>query len=304
MTWIQEAGAVCPRVRLVDALLFGAPRSMACYVVQGTERTALIDASGHTAARKLARQLERGALIPDLLVLTHAHWDHAGGTTRLQARFPDLEVVASREAARALARAKDFNAPFEQAAPPVTAVTPVSPGEQLDLGGCTLEVVATPGHTRGDISLLLREDGCLFVGDALGYRLAASVVIPPVMPPEFSEEAFFQSLDTLERLQADIRRVALAHFGVLEGALARQAVASARGNYEAWKARLLAAWEAKPAPATFVETLGDAFEAAGLHGPHADFMAALFGDWLTKGFRAAGFIPTEIPTVIPTESAP
>ncbi len=41
-------------------------------------------------------------------------------------------------------------------------------GDTLDLGdGLTLDVVHTPGHSKGSISPLLREDGALFSGDAL-----------------------------------------------------------------------------------------------------------------------------------------
>ena len=38
----------------------------------------------------------------------------------------------------------------------------VCEGQVFDLGGRTLEVIATPGHTRGSIVLFDKEDRCLF----------------------------------------------------------------------------------------------------------------------------------------------
>ena len=47
-------------------------------------------------------------------------------------------------------------------------------GETLDLGGLTLEAIATPGHTPEHLSYLLRDGGVplgLFTGGALPARL-------------------------------------------------------------------------------------------------------------------------------------
>lgn len=41
-------------------------------------------------------------------------------------------------------------------------------GDRFDLGGRTLEVIATPGHTPDSISLLDRANGLLFIGDTVG----------------------------------------------------------------------------------------------------------------------------------------
>lgn len=42
-------------------------------------------------------------------------------------------------------------------------------GEIFELGGATMEIVETPGHTKGGISVLYREKKLLFVGDAAGF---------------------------------------------------------------------------------------------------------------------------------------
>lgn len=44
---------------------------------------------------------------------------------------------------------------------------PVEEGHIFDLGGITLEVVEVPGHTRGSIGLLYREEKLFYAGDAM-----------------------------------------------------------------------------------------------------------------------------------------
>jgi hypothetical protein len=45
---------------------------------------------------------------------------------------------------------------------------PIGDGQELDLGdGKTLEVIHTPGHSKGSVSLQFHEDGALISGDAV-----------------------------------------------------------------------------------------------------------------------------------------
>lgn len=50
-------------------------------------------------------------------------------------------------------------------------ILPIEPGDVIDLGGLTVEVIHLPGHTQGSILLLLREDRVLFTGDAINMHL-------------------------------------------------------------------------------------------------------------------------------------
>ena len=63
------------------------------------ERPILFEA-GFTCAWKINEQMIRSALMgrqPELLFLTHVHWDHCGGTAYLKRAFPGLKVAASEE---------------------------------------------------------------------------------------------------------------------------------------------------------------------------------------------------------------
>lgn len=54
----------------------------------------------------------------------------------------------------------------------------ISEGYVFDLGGRKLEVLETPGHTPGDITLYDRENGLLFSGDCMLKYMDVLLVVP------------------------------------------------------------------------------------------------------------------------------
>ncbi|MHA1730731.1 MAG: MBL fold metallo-hydrolase [Promethearchaeota archaeon] len=287
MNWFKEEGWINERVCIVDPELYGAPKSMACYLVRGSEKIALIDASGKSEARRVARKLSKLGTVPDTLVLTHSHWDHAGGAAVLKKKFPTLEVVASHHGVDSLLNAPDFNAQFGEVVDPVGGVTLVRDGDMLELGGLDLEVLETPGHTDCSISLLDPEDEFLFIGDAFGYKFTEDLLVPPIMPPEFDERKLYSTID--EVAAVDAKGIGVAHFGLLTGDLARQFPGEARREYDAWKDLLLATWRGGQRLEDVVAVFREKFTSAGFPGPQVEFVAPLFGDWVVKGMKSAGF---------------
>ena len=113
----------------------------------------------------------------DLVILGHAHEDHAAGLGLLpdipvMAPEQDLYAIASmegmlehygyspatREKMREKVR-KDFH--FV----PRPDATSYENGQQWDLGGTTIRAVHMPGHTRGHSVLLVEPGGIAFIGD-------------------------------------------------------------------------------------------------------------------------------------------
>lgn len=91
------------------------------------------------------------------VVLTHEHFDHYGGARVLQERF-GAAVYASDAAWEGMeALGADAGLP----APPTRDRTVVD-GETLSVGDVAFEVVLTPGHTPGTLSLIFPvwDDGC------------------------------------------------------------------------------------------------------------------------------------------------
>jgi len=63
----------------------------------------------------------------------------------------------------------------------------VSDGQKIDLGGTTIEVVWTPGHTPGSIVLLDRSTGNCYSGDAFGSGQVWMQLAPHVSMKIYAE---------------------------------------------------------------------------------------------------------------------
>ena len=104
-----------------------------------------------------------------LIVNTHSHCDHAGGNHALQTNFRINIAASAAEAAPVNARDPDAcRAQWLQQ--PIEAYTvnrTLAAGDQLATGDSIWQVLATPGHTAGHISLYSAGLGALILGDAL-----------------------------------------------------------------------------------------------------------------------------------------
>lgn len=151
------------------------------FLVVGTQRAVLFD-SGLGVAR-ISRVVGRLTALPVTVINSHTHFDHVGGN----AEFTDvrnLDLPFSRASARGetgkelLEYARDTLAEDrvcgalpagvtsrEYPVPAWTVSSPVQDGDRLELGGRTLEVLATPGHTPDSLCLLDAVNGLLFTGD-------------------------------------------------------------------------------------------------------------------------------------------
>jgi glyoxylase-like metal-dependent hydrolase (beta-lactamase superfamily II) len=81
----------------------------------------------------------------------------------------------------------------------------------LDLGGVTVQVLWTPGHSSHHQSFFVPEDEVLIVGDAGGFHDPRTGVIMPTTPPPFNPPTAVESLDRLIALEP--RRICYGHFG-------------------------------------------------------------------------------------------
>ena len=150
-------------------------RFVYCFLLCG-ERICLIDAGVASSAEVIMRYLEgigRAPVEIDRLVLTHAHPDHIGAAAAIHAAS-GCQVLAHRDA---VAWIEDTERQFRERPVPsfheiVAGPTPVDAaledGDRIDLGADgALDVMATPGHARGQMALHSARDAALFVADAV-----------------------------------------------------------------------------------------------------------------------------------------
>lgn len=128
-----------------------------CYILEdeSTRQAAVIDPGGD-APRLLAALKE---LDVRYILLTHGHYDHTGAAAELSGAFPNAAVYIHE---------RDYHNVDPSLFPLRTELSGVKfygEGDRLPLGGLELQVLHTPGHSEGSVTL--RCGDILFCGDTL-----------------------------------------------------------------------------------------------------------------------------------------
>jgi len=111
---------------------------------------------------ELAR--ERGVNVKAIL-LTHTDLDHIAGIHELREAFGQVPIAVHESERFVLDEGKPLRREFGPIATRVEGVETFVDGENYRAGSLEFEVLHTPGHSPGGVSLKI--DGYLFTGDAL-----------------------------------------------------------------------------------------------------------------------------------------
>jgi glyoxylase-like metal-dependent hydrolase (beta-lactamase superfamily II) len=203
---------------IIDIGFFDAVGICSIYVIKG-ERTCIIDSGTASEVHILCEGLRAaGAFPPDIIALTHSHFDHSQGVPKLRElarkEAKEIEVVASELGVELLAD-QSYNRVFDKKGryEDISGVSPLREGDVIDLGGHKLQVFNTPGHSNDQISFLHQETGRLFVGDSIGIHLGENSYVPPFMPANWDLEVFRSTIEKIR--QIDFKQLCLAHFGCI-----------------------------------------------------------------------------------------
>ena len=239
-------------MRSIDLRFQGFERVITSWFVDGV----LIDPGPESCLDALMAGLagER----PRAILLTHIHFDHAGGAGALVRAWPEVPVFVHDRGAPHMASPErllastarligegGIRARWGGMAPvPEANLRPLSGGERL-LDGA-FRVAYTPGHAVHHVAYLHEDSGSAFVGDVAGVRITPEeTVIAPTPPPDVDLVAWSTSLQELRAWAPN--RLCLSHSGpvtdwsnhleALEASLALQAdraVALDSDAFAAW----------------------------------------------------------------------
>ncbi|WP_409305982.1 MBL fold metallo-hydrolase [Peribacillus sp. SCS-155] len=159
-----------------------------CYLVEEENGLTLVDAALPFSAKKILETVNRIGKPLKHIVLTHAHQDHIGALDFIKASHPGAEVSLSHRDALLLDGKTELlpgepNTPIRGGIPKGITTRPdtlLAEGDRIGF----LEVIYTPGHTPGSISLFDTRNGSLIAGDAFQTRggIAVSGTMRPLFP--------------------------------------------------------------------------------------------------------------------------
>jgi hydroxyacylglutathione hydrolase len=133
-----------------------------------SRKAAIVDPGGDIEL--ITRTITEQDLIPEKILLTHGHIDHAGGAAAL-AQALKVPIEGPHEADRfwldnLVEQARMFGLP-EAEPSPCNPDRWLSEGERVRIGDEELEVLHCPGHTPGHVVFFNRESRLAQVGDVL-----------------------------------------------------------------------------------------------------------------------------------------
>lgn len=116
---------------------------------------------------KITEALDRHQLKVKAIVVTHAHIDHIAGAHKLRALTNAPVYLNERD--KDLLDALDMQARWLGVSPPerTEVDSPAQDGGVLRLGEAEFQILHTPGHTQGSISVWIPQEKKLVAGDTL-----------------------------------------------------------------------------------------------------------------------------------------
>ncbi len=202
----------------------GFRKFISSWLVRGDGFTLLVDPGPLSTIPHLVHELRRrGVERLDYVLLTHIHIDHAGGTGRLLAEFPEARVICHPEGVRHLIAPEKLwqgsQKVLGRLAEVYGEIVPVPAariGFQETVDATGVRAFLTPGHAQHHLSFLLGD--LLFAGEVAGVRseVPGAIFMRPATPPRFILSVALDSLD--RKIALAPRAMVFAHHGLVKDA--------------------------------------------------------------------------------------
>ncbi len=235
-----------------------------------------------------------------LIVNTHSHCDHSGGNYALQT-LHGVPIAAQSDEAAAVnrrdpdaCRAEWLRQPIE----PYLVDHLLRDGDTVSTGEAAWQVVATPGHTAGHISLHSAEHGILVLGDAMH-----DADVGWLNPYREGRDSLERAAETIERLATLPAQVGYSGHGPAITDLPA-AFSRARRRLRSWREEPeRIAWHACKRIFSHGLMLADGLEEAAIPGALLD--APWFRDHaaLAFGRTPEAFVPLLVSEMVRSDAA-
>lgn len=189
------------------------------WLISDEGRSIVVDPGPKATVEDLIAKLESfGVSRVDLVLLTHAHIDHCGGTADLLSAFPEAKVAAHPKAVpHLLDPSRLWEGSLQTLGEKAIAYGPIGP---VDPGAISkdprqipnLTIIETPGHASHHQSYSYRgkTTSVLLAGEAAGIYLGGGY-LRPATPPRFFFQVAYESLTRLSALSPSL--ICYGHYG-------------------------------------------------------------------------------------------
>ena len=150
---------------MILKMLTVGPLQTNCYVLgdDKSKEAVIIDPGGDF--EEIKKCLDKLKLKVKYIILTHGHFDHTGALSQLK-KATGAEILIHSADAGMLSQNGQAQVFFlESGTATCSADRTLKDGDKIQFGENVLEVLHTPGHTLGGISLII--DKMIFTGDTL-----------------------------------------------------------------------------------------------------------------------------------------
>lgn len=234
---------ILPGLYLIESEMGG--NRLSLYLLRG-ERTLLVDSGTAETPEAIIYPALSASDLPeqiDLLLVTHADADHHGGNAAIRAGSPTATILCHElDRPRVESKARHLQGRYDDVVSAddvcyepeimtwlcemIGADTPVDVGlrggETLGLGdGTRWEILHTPGHTAGHLSLWDPNRRVLIMQDAVLWHGVPNRQGEVPSPPPYYDVADY--METLQRLQSlEPEWLLTAHYPIMQGAEAAE----------------------------------------------------------------------------------
>lgn len=172
-----------------------------CYLVtdMATNESLLVD-PGAYGERQKEYIKSQGVDNLKYILLTHGHFDHMLGVERFRQELGGKVVIHTDDEDKLSSAVGSLYSHFDRdnSFAPATADITVKDGDTLPFGNETVEVIHTPGHTKGGVCYKIRD--LLFTGDTLFKGTIGRTDFP-----DSDEMEMLESLIKLDKLDTDYK---------------------------------------------------------------------------------------------------
>lgn len=177
------------------------------YIIDTGRGLIMIDCGCGDTLDQIFDNMRYWGLDPDTIqycILTHPHYDHAGGGHILKQR--GVKFIAIKETAEAVASGDErcCGYLYHKTFVPFEVDQMLVDGEEFSILGLTFKTVHVPGHSMGCTAYLLNWEGRLlnFSGDVIGTLLGGNFGWGGSI--DFNKTIYIQSLLKLSKIDTDI----------------------------------------------------------------------------------------------------